>query len=86
MKVNLGINKLMLLFSKGKKAVVEACQNRKFLTLVNHKDLLKRIEHEGYGDHDGPNAHAGTGHPEHKEGDKDLFGGRFSEFPGFLFL
>lgn len=48
MKVNLGINKLMLLFSKGKKAVVEACQNRKFLTLVNHEDLLKRIEHEGY--------------------------------------
>jgi hypothetical protein len=52
--------------------------------LINHEDLLNRIQDKGNWYHDCPDAHACTCHPEHKECNKDLLRRRFSELPCFL--
>ena len=48
MKVNLGIRRLMLLFSNGVKAIYDIIARIGIITLVDHKDLLQGIEDEGY--------------------------------------
>ena len=41
-------------------------------TLVYCEYGLNGVKDKCHGDHDGPNTHAGAGHPEHEEGHEDL--------------
>ena len=58
----------------------------RFITLIDSKYGLYGVEHECNTNHDGPDTHAGAGHPKHKECHKDLFGWRLRKFLLFHLL